>query len=114
MSYVPHNKTDTSIAAAESMEGHASRMEAIVLKIVRDSFEIGRTDEEIELTLSRLGIPWRRASARRRMLVIRGAVYDSGQRRKNHTGRMAIVWFSGKDPSPVIVKHCPTCGHKIK
>lgn len=88
---VPHVKgSDTSRAAAESMEPHAGTLEAQVLIAIRASGSGGLTDDELEQLL---GLSHQTTSARRRALVIRCLVKDSGARRPTRSGRGATVWI---------------------
>lgn len=89
---VPHVQgSDTSREAAESMEPHAGTLEARVLEAIRFSCSAGLTDDEVEQLL---GLSHQTTSARRRALVIRGLVKDSGRRRKTRSGRNATVWIA--------------------
>lgn len=88
---VPHVAgSDTSRAAAESMEPHAGTLEAKVLIAIRAAGDEGHTDDELEQVL---GLSHQTTSARRRALVIRCLVKDSGERRPTRSGRGATVWI---------------------
>lgn len=88
--FVPHVRgSDTSKAAAESKSESAHTDETRVLLFIRDQGEWGATDDEIE---NRLGMLHQNASARRRGLVLKSAVKDSGKRRPTRSGRAATVW----------------------
>jgi hypothetical protein len=65
---------------------------ALVLDHVRARGALGATDDEIEIAT---GLSHQNASARRRELVLRGALKPSGLRRRTRTGRTAAVWVEG-------------------
>lgn len=94
----PHVNTETSIAAAESIEPVAGTMRAQVLDCIRAREEftlglgcgpLGCTDDELEVLLS---MRHQTASARRRELQLQGFIVDSGWTRTTRSGREAIVW----------------------
>lgn len=82
----PHNGTATSLAAAESMEGHAAKQRREVLNYLRDCAD-GATREEIERGLGMSG-----NSVRPRVWELRrmGLVKQVGQRPAS-SGRLAYV-----------------------
>jgi len=82
-------KGDTSHQAALSIAPHRSRLQAVVLDALRLYRAEGLTDDQIEGVT---GLSHQTASARRRELVLSGAVYDSGLRRRTKSGRSAAVW----------------------
>lgn len=94
---VPHNDTDTSIAAAAGLGDRAPSMRQRVHNALR--FLGGATDEELERHLNGRH---QTISARRRELVLKGLARDSGERRKTSSGRDAIVWVT-HDGSPIPV-----------
>jgi hypothetical protein len=81
--------SDTSKAAAESIEGAAPSMRQRVLRYVALSGSAGVTDDMIELAL---GLRHQSASARRRELVLDGFIGDSGRTKKTSSGRPAVLW----------------------
>ena len=89
MTTPPSVDVDTSRDAAESMKPHAGRVREAVLAIIRHSWPIGVTCDEIEVTLK---LAHQTASARVRELVLAKEVVDSGQRRPTRTGRKAAVY----------------------
>jgi hypothetical protein len=96
---VPHVQgSDTSEAAAASVEEALNRLEGQVLTCLKGRGDSGATDDEIEQLT---GMAHQTASARRRTLVLKGLVKDSGQRRKTRSGRSAAVWVLGRDDSEV-------------
>jgi len=84
----------TSIEAKQAVEPSAETLRVRVWSFIRDCGPMGATDEEIQLAL-RLGPQTQ--SPRRRELVQKGVVADSGDRRKTTRGRNAIVWVISTD-----------------
>ena len=79
--------SDTSEAAATSMIPHAGTVQAKVLGILE---RFGpRTDDYIEQLL---GMRHQTVSAARRSLVLKGLVFDSGDRSVTRSGRKAVEW----------------------
>jgi len=88
VSLAPHSDMDTSLAAARAIVPDLARLEALVLSVIKNSGG-GMTDYEIE---QQTGLRHQTASARRRGLVLRSLVEDSGDRRPTDSGRYAVVW----------------------
>lgn len=80
--------SDTSRAAAESIEHELGRLQRLVLDFVSLRLH-GATCDEAELALS---LKHQTASARFRELAELGVIVDSGERRPTSSGRKAIVW----------------------
>lgn len=80
---------DTSLAAALSVLPSAQAVRARIYHHIETLGEEGATDNEVERAL---GLRHQTASARRRELVQRGFVYDTGDRRRTDSGRKAKVW----------------------
>ena len=80
--------SETSKEAAESIREKAPSMKQRVSAVL-ESRANGLTDEELEQILE-----WRHqtVSARRRELVLEGAVKDSGRKRPTTSGRNATIW----------------------
>lgn len=98
MNSVPYVRgSDTSEQAAESVRLSSLTDEAKVLTLIREH-PMGLTDDAIEL---HLGLRHQNASARRKGLVDKGKVKDSGHRRRTRSGRFAVVWVAGYDPDPI-------------
>lgn len=87
--------SDTSKAAAESVEPDLGRLEGLVLSHISSRGLLGATDDETEVALD---LSHQTASARRRRLVQLGRVVDSGMRRKTRSGRKAVVWRVAEFP----------------
>ncbi len=79
--------SDTSALAGDSVLGSArSKRRAVYDHICATG---GATDDEVEVALD---MRHQTASARRRELVLSGAVHDSGERRNTRSGCAATVW----------------------
>lgn len=95
----------TSKAAAESLSSsHLNRLEAMVFDVIAKSEATGCTDDELEVALK---MPHQTVSARRRTLVTRAKVVNSGMLRPTRHGRQAVVWILG-DRGPVIPGTSPS------
>lgn len=94
--------SDTSVAAATSMIPDLARLEGIVLACIVTS-PTGLTDDELEVHTK---LSHQTVSARRRTLVLKGLVEDSGERRSNRSGRKATIWVVAKEgASPPPASH---------
>jgi len=80
--------SDTSEHAAESVEHDVSRLRGMVYNFI-SACEHGATCDETE---SRLFMRHQTCSARIRELVIRGKLYDTGERRLTRSKRPARVY----------------------
>lgn len=90
----PHNGTETSREAAESVRDDVGRQEAMILALLDEAGSDGMTDDEIEVAT---GLRHESASARRRGLVLKGLVVDSGKVRPTRRGRKAVCWVLAED-----------------
>ncbi len=81
--------SETSKAAAESIVRVVGHHEVMVLKHIREQGELGATDDEIEVVT---GLRHQTASARRRGLVLKYRIKDSGKKRNTRSRRKAVVW----------------------
>lgn len=86
-----HRNVDTSLAAADALAGQLGRLQRIALNAIRAADLSGLTADELALALSmeRWSIQPRTTELKRK-----GLVRDSGLRRPNATGKMAIVWIA--------------------
>lgn len=86
-----HRHVDTSIAAADALAPRLGRLQRIAAAAIRDAGFIGLTADELaaRLQLDRWSIQPRTSELRRK-----GLIRDSGQRRPNSTGKLAIVWIA--------------------
>ena len=86
-----HRGVDTSIEAAEAMTPKIGRLQRLTLQAVRNAGERGLTSDETAETLhsDRWSIQPRLSE-----LKLKGMVVDSGLRRRNSTGKNAIVWVT--------------------
>lgn len=87
-----HRNVATSIAAADSLAPKLGRLQQMARSAIRDAGTEGLTADELaaRLTMDRWSIQPRTSELRRK-----GLISDSGQRRLNATGRLAIVWIAG-------------------
>lgn len=86
--YTPgHQGGDTSREAAESMEKSAPRLRRICFNALRDNGP--STPDELA---ARLGLSILSVRPRVTELAKAGRIYDTGERRKNASGRFARVW----------------------
>jgi hypothetical protein len=91
---VIHNFQPTSKESAKYLEGgKAAGMRKLVFYFIRDNN--GATDEEIKQSTG-LSHELVSGSGGRGGLLKAGIVIDSGKRRKNKSGREAIVWEVNK------------------
>lgn len=86
-----HRNVDTSVAAAEALAPALGRLQRLSLSAIRNAGASGLTAEELAAKLN-----WNRWSIQPRIteLCLKGLVRDSGQRRPNSSGTMAIVWIA--------------------
>lgn len=90
--YAPgHQNVDTSMAAAVELAPKLGRLQKMALAAVRNAGSNGLTSDELAELLGT-----ERWSFRPRISELRqqGLIRDSGRRRLNKTGRMAIVWIA--------------------
>ena len=81
--------TDTSLDAAEFMANIQAPVQRAVLRAIRDAGERGLTAHELAMAL---GMERTTCQPRTTELRLLGKIRDSGQRRPNPNGKMAIVW----------------------
>lgn len=86
-----HRHVDTSMAAADALAPKLGRLQSMTQAAIREAGWIGLTADELASTLGmdRWSIQPRTSELRRK-----GLIRDSGQRRPNATGKMAIVWVT--------------------
>ncbi|TIL42791.1 hypothetical protein [Mesorhizobium sp.] len=87
-----HRNVETSIAAAETLAPKLGRLQRMAQAAIRDVGTHGLTADELaaRLKLDRWSIQPRTSELKRKGLIL-----DSGQRRPNATGKLAIVWIAG-------------------
>lgn len=85
---VPHNGTDTSRAAAKSIEPHLGNLQARVLNYLKQC-GAGATDEQMQIALDMNASTQR---PRRIELARKGLIRKSEEKRKTTSGRLAQVW----------------------
>lgn len=74
---------------------YLSRMQEKMLKLIRRSGKRGRTDDELQITM-RLGSQTQ--TPRRRELVLRGRIKDSGYKRRTRKDCLATIWVAFSTP----------------
>ena len=84
-----YQATDTSKAAADHIAPDLNRIQLLALAQIRQAGERGMTADECAEALHMWPFTVR---PRCTELGRKGIIRDSGKRRKNVTGRMAIVW----------------------
>ena len=84
-----HRGVATSIEAADAMAPKIGRLQRLALDTIAGRAALGATADEVaELTgLDRWSIQPRTSELRRKSMIV-----DSGLRRRNATGKNAIVW----------------------
>lgn len=84
-----HRGVDTSIEAAEKFTPKVGRLQKMTLDAIAARGAFGLTADECAqlIGLDRWSIQPRTSELRRKGLIV-----DSGLRRKNETGKRAIVW----------------------
>ncbi|MBX9644927.1 MAG: MarR family transcriptional regulator [Novosphingobium sp.] len=84
-----HRNAETSIAAANALAPKLGRLQRMAVRAIRDAGENGLTADELA---ARLGLDRWSIQPRTSELKRKGLIRDSGQRRPNCTGKLAIVW----------------------
>lgn len=86
-----HQNVDTSITAADALAPKLGRLQQMAQAAIRDAGLDGLTADELaaRLELDRWSIQPRTSELKRK-----GLIRDSGQRRPNATGKLAIVWIA--------------------
>lgn len=86
-----HRGVETSIAAGEALKPKLGRLQRMAESAIRDAGRLGLTADELaaRLDMDRYSIQPRTSELKRK-----GMIRDSGQRRPNSTGKMAIVWIA--------------------
>lgn len=86
-----HRYVDTSIAAADAIAPKLGRLQQMAQAAIRDAGTHGLTADELAawLEMDRWSIQPRTSELKRK-----GLIRDSGQRRPNATGKLAIVWIA--------------------
>ncbi|WP_395001540.1 hypothetical protein [Sphingomonas sp.] len=86
-----HRNVETSIAAAEDIAPKLGRLQRMAEEAIRSAGYHGATADELAaiLDVSRWTIQPRTTE-----LKLKGLVVDSGVRRRNCTGKAAIVWVA--------------------
>ena len=87
-----HRNVETSIAAADALAPKLGRLQQMAQSTIRQAGTQGLTADELaaRLDMDRWSIQPRTSELKRK-----GLIRDSGQRRPNATGKLAIVWIAG-------------------
>jgi hypothetical protein len=85
-----HRNVETSIAAAEALAPKLGRLQCLAQSAIRNAGVQGLAADELAspLQLDRWSIQPRTSELKRK-----GLIRDSGDRRRNATGKLAIVWI---------------------
>ncbi|QIK78437.1 hypothetical protein G7077_05490 [Sphingomonas piscis] len=86
-----HRNVQTSIAAADALAPKLGRLQRLAQLAIRDAGANGLTADELA---SWLGMDRWEMRPRTSELRRKGLIRDSGQRRRNCTGKLAIVWIA--------------------
>ena len=84
-----HRNVDTSVAAANALAPKLGRLQKMAFEAIKGAGWLGLTADELAaaLAMDRWSIQPRTSELRRK-----GLIRDSGQRRPNNSGKLAIVW----------------------
>lgn len=84
-----HRSVETSVAAADALAPKLGRLQRMTHVTIRDAGLRGLTADELaaRLEMDRWSIQPRTTELKRK-----GLIRDSGHRRPNVTGKLAIVW----------------------
>lgn len=93
-----HRGVETSVQAADAIAPNARSLQAKVLAAIRQAGGSGLTTNECcdRLGFDRDSIQPRTSELRAKRLIV-----DSGQRRRNASGKRAIVWVAVEHPAMV-------------
>jgi hypothetical protein len=85
-----HRNVDTSVAAANELAPKLGRLQKMAEAEIRAAGPRGLTADELaeQVDMDRYSIQPRTSELRQK-----GFIRDSGRRRKNASGKMAIVWI---------------------
>ena len=88
-----HRGVDTSIEAANAIAPKLGRLQRLAEATIREAGDGGLTADELaaRLALQRWSIQPRTTELSRK-----GVIQDSGRRRRNITGKAAIVWVAAE------------------
>jgi hypothetical protein len=86
-----HRGVDTSIEAANDIAPDLGRYQRSALSFIRAAGDAGLTAEELA---GAMGVDRTTAQPRTSELRLRYMIKDSGQRRRNASGKRAIVWVA--------------------
>lgn len=99
-----HRKVATSIAAADALAPALGRLQWLAITAIRQAGSEGLTADELA---ARLGMARGSVQPRTSELRRKGLIRDSGERRRNVTGKRAIVWVAAiPTPGPAYDTAC--------
>ena len=94
-----HRNIDTSIEAADAIAPELGRLQRLARTEIRAAGDKGLTADELA---ARMNMPRWSIQPRTTELSRKGFIRDSGQRRRNATGKRAIVWVAAtRDGAPM-------------
>lgn len=97
-----HRWVDTSMEAASAIAPKCGRLQRLALEAIREAGFIGLTADELA---DRLKVDRYTIQPRTSELRVMGLIADSKQRRRNRTGKRAIVWVAAEggamNPYPI-------------
>lgn len=86
-----HRNIDTSIEAARELAPKVGRLQRIALEAIRNAGWLGLTADEL---MAIMGMERWSVQPRTSELKRKGLIRDSGLRRRNASGKRAIVWVA--------------------
>lgn len=86
-----HRGVDTSVAAAEAVADYLPALQSLVYRTIVAAGADGLTADELA---ERVGYARWSVQPRTTELKLKGLIVDSGVRRRNSTGKQAIVWVT--------------------
>ena len=86
-----HRGVATSIAAADDVAPKLGRLQRVAEHAIRDAGYYGATADELAANLN---VERWTIQPRTTELKLKGLILDSGIRRRNCTGKLAIVWVT--------------------
>lgn len=93
--YPGHSPCDTSTEAAKALSPHLGKLQSIALAAIREHG--GLTTEQVS---DKTGINPKAIEPRVSELKTKGLIVDSGKRRKNKSGKRAIVMVAVPQKAP--------------
>jgi hypothetical protein len=103
-----HRGVDTSIVAANALASNLGALQSLTLDFIAACGPSGATSDECArgLCIDRLSIRPRTTE-----LSLKGLIIDSGRRRFNVSGKLAIVWIAAESRHELCSSTCSGLGH---